>query len=126
MRPFNLDRVNTVKNPERLSGKTELTPFEKEIQPILIQPQGLCTNKMVTHAGTWTAVSTEEGKVTGVNPTFIMQTTFSLSKHRVCSHSYCKPMSTTMPDLITSQVHSMHAITVEATEKKAAKQQKQG
>lgn len=51
MRPFNPDRVNTVKNSIRLSGRTELTPFEKEIQQILIQPRGLHTNKMVTLAG---------------------------------------------------------------------------
>lgn len=76
MRPFNLDRVNTVKNPVHLSGKTELTPFVKEIQWRFIQHQGLLTNKMVTHAGLWATVRAEEGIGAGVNPTFTMQTTF--------------------------------------------------
>lgn len=72
MRPFNLDRVNTVKNPVHLSRKTELTPFVKEIQWTLIQPRGLHTNKMVTHGGPSAVVRAEEGKAAGVNPTFTM------------------------------------------------------
>lgn len=70
MRPFNLDRVNAVKNPVHLSGTTELTPFVREIQRLLVQPQGLLTNKMVTHAGPSAVVGAEEGKGAGVNPTF--------------------------------------------------------
>lgn len=115
MRPFNLDRVNTVKNPVRLSGKTELTPFEKEIQRTLVQP----THKQNghTHCWPWSELQKKggRGKGTGVNPAFTMQTTFLSAEHRVYSHSYRKPMSTTMADLITSQVHSTHAITLEAT-----------
>lgn len=76
MRPFNPDRVNSVKNPVHLSGKTELTQLVKEIQCMLMRPPGLHTNKMVTHAGPSAAVRAEEGEGAGVNPTFTMQTIF--------------------------------------------------
>lgn len=120
MRPFNPDRVNSVKNPVHLSGKTELTPFVKEIQCMLILPQGLHTNKMVTHAGPSAAVRTEEGKGGWCKSHIYNANNLSFSEHRVYSHSYRKPMSTMMADLMTSQVHSTHAITLVA-EKKGSK-----
>lgn len=42
----------------------------------------------------------------------------SVSQHRVYSHSYRKPKSTMMADLMTGQVHSTHAITLVAREEK--------
>lgn len=48
----------------------------------------------------------------------------SFSEHTVCSHSYCKPMSSAMANLMTSQVHSTHATALVA--KKGKKQNKWG
>lgn len=46
----------------------------------------------------------------------------SFSEHTVCSHSYCKPMSGVMANLMTSQVHSTHATALVAKKGKKTKQ----
>lgn len=69
---------------------------------------------MVTHAGPSAVVRAEESKGAGVNPTFTMQTTFLFSPAWFTLTVTAKPMSTMMADLMTSQVHSTHAITLVA------------
>lgn len=73
---------------------------------------------MVTHADP--SVRAEEGR--WCKSHIYNANSLSFSEHRVYSHSYCKPMSTVMADLMTSQVHSTHATALVAREKKAAKQ----
>lgn len=63
MRPFNPDRVNTVKNPVHLSRKTELTPFVKEISADTDTTSGACTQTKWSHMlALWPQSGLKKGK----------------------------------------------------------------
>lgn len=82
---------------------------------------GAYTQTKWSHSpGPPTVAGANEGRGAGVNPTFTMQTTLLSANTGFTLTVATKPMSTMMANLITSQVHSMHTITLEAAEKSVA------
>lgn len=113
-RPFNLDRVNTVKNSRASERQGWAHSICKRNSAATQTTSGL-THKQNGHT-CWSEQNQQKGA--GVNPTFTMQTTFLSANTGVYSHSYRKPKSNMMADLMTGQVHSTHAITLVAREEK--------
>lgn len=123
MKPFNLHGVKK-KDPVRL--RTELTPFVKKRRMFsgYHSTSGL-THKQNGHAR-WPFSHSQSWRGPGDwwKSHIYNANNLSFSEHTVCSHSYCKPMSSAMANLMTSQVHSTHATALVA--KKGKKQNKRG